>query len=260
MRQDIETHINTGDFVFADKSASNFYPFIWKETSELQSEAGGGSIPLGCSCGEIDYPYTCDPKSDIFIRKNAVYTQYNGLCVKMPYRPKYEPVMIRIRIPKENGLYGYVRNPVTGLEWFPLKACMYGKRGGEENEDDILGNVSFTNIYASELITIAEGTYRILFNQGIAQLYSSEISDFNIIGCDRQNANFLLKCNPTNNYRYPLTGVGITRWINGDMADGVFAKRVSEEFIADGVFVKNCKYDSDTQELNMDLNVIAEES
>jgi hypothetical protein len=63
----------------------------------------------------------------------------------------------------------------------------------------------------------------------------------------------LLACVPTNNYRYPISGVGLIRWTNGNMSKVSLADRIMSEFNDDGVIVKNASYDYDTKQMSLDL-------
>ena len=85
---------------------------------------------------------------------------------------------------------------------------------------------------------------------GIALLYASSQSDFNIIKSGRQNANCLLACFPGGNYRYPLTGVWLARLINSNnVASTSLSKVLQDEFSADGVTIRNAAYNYDTKQM-----------
>ena len=62
----------------------------------------------------------------------------------------------------------------------------------------------------------------------------------------------MLACIPSNNYRYPLAGVGLVRWVNStNIESGELATILQREFAADGVTVNNAQYDYDTQSMNI---------
>lgn len=109
------------------------------------------------------------------------------------------------------------------------------------------------NVFASALPSISEDGFFVSLQNGIAQLYSSSQSDFNIIKAGRQNANCLLACFPGGNYRYPLTGVGLARWINSNNVTSTSLTQVlQDEFSADGVIINNAAFNYDTKQMELD--------
>ena len=115
------------------------------------------------------------------------------------------------------------------------------------------------NVFASELPSISEDGFFVMLKNGIAQLYASSQSDFNIIKAGRQNANCLLACFPGGNYRYPLTGVGLARWINSNnVASTSLTKVLQDEFSADGVTVRNAAYNYETKQMELDAKDLEE--
>ena len=222
MRRDIELHIKTNDVTLVSTNKIKIRTFRWV------------SNPSGLSryiSGEIDVPAVV---SETKIRENGVF-------VNIPYTPKYKEFMVRVRRVFDDGSYIYLYNRKDGSEWFLAQAGMYG---GEKK-----------NCYASLLYTISEGTYYLSLKDEVATIYSSIQSDFNIVDANRQNANCLLACFPSNSYRYPLTGVGLARWINAhNINAGNLAEIINREFAEDGVVVKNATYNYDTQQMEMDLD------
>lgn len=221
MRKDIEIHINTGDIVLTHHNEFTLYPFTWVENA---------SGLLRYIYGEITVPATL---SEYTIRDK-------GLNIIIPYTPIYKEFCIRIKREYADGSYTYVYNPVNNSEWFIVRCPKHGKE--------------FENIYASDLMTISETSFYIRFNRDVAELYSSAESDFNIINANRQNANLLLKCVPTNCYRYPLTGVGLIRWVKSNIDYSSLAEVLQREFASDGVNVNNASYDFETNDLYLDLD------
>lgn len=218
MRKDIELHISTKDTPIEAQNDYKLREFQWVTNATGLSRY---------SYGEITIPNTITESS---IRNN-------GFFFTIPYTPVYKEFMIRIKRMHDSGSYTYVLNLNDGSEWFIVKAGLYG-----EQED---------NVYASQLIQISDDSFYGRIEDGYLKLYSASQSDFNIVEADRQNANCLLACNPTNNYRYPLTGVGLVRWINsGHIESGDLAEKLQTEFSADGVTVNNAQYNYDTQSIS----------
>lgn len=222
MRKDIELHIKTNDIVLVVTNKAKMRTFRWVDN------------PSGLSryiYGEIDVPASV---SEAKIRDN-------GLFVNIPYTPKYKEFMVRVRRVFDDGSFMYIQNRRDGSEWFLAKVGMYG---GESE-----------NCYVSLLYTISEGTYFISLKDEVATIYSGIQSDFNIVDANRQNANCMLACFPSNSYRYPLTGVGLARWINAHNVNaGNLAEIINREFSEDGVVVKNATYNYDTKQMEMDLD------
>ena len=147
--------------------------------------------------------------------------------------------MVRIKRLYENGLYEYLQNPADGTEWFVVKCNLYGTKGHK-------------NVYASQLKLIADNDYYFQFDKGVLNVYGAMESDLNIVKADRQNSNMLLACVPTNNYRYPISGVGLIRWMNGNMDYTALADTIKSEFTDDGVVVNSASFDYDTHQLSLD--------
>lgn len=220
MRKDIEIHIGTGDITLPSKNSYTLRDFQWV------------SNPTGLSryiYGELIVPSNLSEQS---VKKNGVY-------VSIPYTPKYKEFMVRVKRLYDNGSYEFIQNPSDGSEWFLVKMAQYG------------GNTK--NAIASQLLTISESDFYFQFDGGVANLYSALESDLHIVKADRQNSNMLLACVPTNNYRYPLSGVGLVRWTNGNMDYTHLAERIESEFSDDGMSVNSASFDYDTKQLNIDV-------
>lgn len=218
MRKDIEIHIKTGDVAIDPQNTFKLRDFQWVENSAGLSRY---------IYGEIDIPATVTEAS---IRNNGFY-------FTIPYTPKYKEFMVRVKRVYENGSFVYLANQTDGSDWFVVKVGMYG---GESK-----------NAYASELITVSESSYYGKIDGGVVNLYSCDESDFNIVSADRQNANCLLACLPTNNYRYPLTGVGLVRWVNANnLNSGDLAEVLAAQFEDDGVIVNNASYNYETKQID----------
>ena len=219
MRKDIEIHIGTGDITLPSKNNYTLRDFQW-----VSNKTGLSRYIYG----EVIVPSNLSEQS---IKKNGVYTS-------IPYTPKYKEFMIRVKRLYDNGSYEFIQNPSDGTEWLLVKVAQYG------------GTV--VNAIASQLLTISESDFYFQFDGGVAKLYSALESDLHIVKADRQNSNMLLACVPSNNYRYPLTGVGLVRWTNGNMDYTHLAERIESEFSDDGISVNSASFDYDTKQLSID--------
>lgn len=226
MRRDIEIHIVTGDVAIDPQNKPKLREFRWVEQPAMLSRY---------IYGEIDVPYT--------VSERTIANQ--GLSFIIPYTPKYKEFMIRIRRINDDGVFAYVTNDVDGSQWFLVQSSVFGGK--------------MQNVFASTLPIISEDSFFVMLKNGIAQLYSSSQSDFNIIKAGRQNANCLLACFPGGNYRYPLTGVGLARWINSNnVASTSLTKVLQDEFSADGVNIHNAAYNYDTKQMELDAKDLEE--
>lgn len=220
MRKDIEIHIGTGDITLPPKNSYQLRDFQWVQN------------PTGLSryiYGEIIVPSN--------LSANTLYNK--GVYAAIPYTPIYKEFMVRIKRLYENGLYEYLQNPADGTEWFVVKCTLYGTNGCK-------------NVYASQLKMVADSDYYFQFDKGTVNVYSAMESDLNIVKANRQNSNMLLACVPTNNYRYPISGVGLIRWMNGNMDYTALADTIKSEFTDDGVVVNSASFDYDTHQLSLD--------
>lgn len=64
----------------------------------------------------------------------------------------------------------------------------------------------------------------------------------------------LLKCLPSNSYRYPISGVGFIRYLHANISNTDLADVLQSEFEAENVKVLNASFDSDTGNLDLDLD------
>lgn len=221
MRRDIEIHIATGDIALTSQKKYTLYDFSWV------------SNPNGLTrylYGEIQVPAAL-PEDSI---------RANGLHFIIPYTGRYNEFYVRIRRNYSESDYVYMQNPVDGSEWFLVKTALYG---GE-----------MKNAFASQLRKISDNSFLILLNKGTAILYSAKETDLNIVKANRQNANMMLACVPTNNYRYPVTGVGLIRWTQSNMVGAELSSILQQEFSGDGTPVISASYDYDTRQMNLQLD------
>lgn len=224
MRKDIELHIETGDVAIDPQNSPRMRDFRWVNEPSLLSRY---------IYGEIDVPYSVSERT---VRQNGVF-------FVIPYTPIYQEFKIRIRRVNEDGSFLYVINEVDGTEWHLVKSALYGG--------------VLQNVFASTLPTISESGFFVNLEDGIARLYASSQSDFNIVKANRQNTNCMLACFPGGNYRYPLTGVGLARWINStNVVSTDLTKILQAEFSADGYNVRTAAYNYDTKQMELDVDVI----
>lgn len=221
MRRDIEIHINTGDLHLA-----NFYQGVECVFQWISNPDG----MVRYIYGEVTVPENLS--IDAIMR--------SGVSFSIPYTPIYKEVKICIRRGNANSGYVYIQNSVDGSSWFTLQTNIFGES---------------RNIFASELKAISSRCqFHCMIIDGHADIYSAGLTDFNIIEASRQNSNLILACVPTNNYRYPITGVGLIKWVRGNLIRSGLADRLKQEFADDGTPVIDANYDFNTQQLNLQLD------
>ena len=85
-----------------------------------------------------------------------------------------------------------------------------------------------------------------------AYIYSSKETDINVGYSDNQAAQLLSICNPGNSYRYPTSGVGITRYVNTVISHTDFAERLESQFESDDKRIVEANFDN----TNCNLDVL----
>lgn len=240
MRRDIEIKINSGDV-----SLPTTYKVV-QRTLKWLDETPDGELQ-SYLYGEVEVPSS--------ISEKQLFS--DGIYVRLAYTPVYKLCKIRVKRVSASGDGEYVINPREGSEWFTLKASLYGSH-----------NNTLREIYASELVLLNEQSIFLQFDSeqrteagipkvyysGCLRAYSGGSTDFNICIANHQNSNLLLKCNPGNNYRYPLSGVGLIRWTNGNLNHMKLAQIIQDEFLEDGVNVREARLNTDNNSLVLNAN------
>ena len=218
MRRDIQINTATNDIVLKNQSIIGEQAFNWIEDEELFLTA------------QITVPLNFDIKQ--------LYT--TGVMIKIPYTPIYKPIKIRFGRDFGGGNIRIVINPTDNSEWFEVHTRLFGL------QDKIL--------YASQLIMVSQDYYLIQINKGVAYLWSNAISDMVNINANIQNRNLLLQCVPSNNYRYPTSGVGLIKYLHANLSHSGLAEKLQTEFKDDKVEIINAAFNSYSGDLELDLD------
>lgn len=220
MRRDIQVDTTIGEIVFRDMSVIEKREFEWDYEADT------------CVYGIVTVPYIYD------LRK--LYTE--GVSVDIAYHPVCKPIKLSFCVDYGEGYYRFVINPRDNTTFFDVVTRLYG---GEE-----------TSPNASELVMVnSDGHYLFLLEDGgKASVWSPVNSDISNRPANIQNRNMLLQCVPSNNYRYPTTGVGAVRYLHSNLSASGFAHKLKSEFSADGVTVVNAAFDTETGDLDLDLD------
>ena len=221
MRRDIQINTQTGDIVLKDQNSLDAYTFEWLEETDTHIR------------GQIIIPSSFD------VRK--IYT--NGVCVGISYNPVYKPVQFRVLRKYDDSTMREIPNQFNNSEWYDVKAHLYGANESKQ-------------MYASEfaLVSLDKFIVQLIENTSDVCIWSATQMDFNNINANIQNRNLLLKCVPSNNYRYPTSGVGMVRYLHGNIAQTNLASRLRSEFLEDDVVVNSASFDSYTGDLDLELD------
>lgn len=221
MRTDIKINTELGELVFTQSPIGSKCQFRWLSESDTHI------------FGEVILPSYLD--------KNSIY---NGVInVTIPYTPIYKPIRLSIKKQSYDG-DEYCLNPRNNSIYFDVYAKLYGE--GKN-----------THINASQLLLVGIDEYLISVDEkdGACYIYNGLDEEIQTVSnANIQNRNLLLRCVPSNSYRYPISGVGLIRYLNANINDTDLAITLQREFEEDGVRVKNAAFDSNTGEIDIDLD------
>lgn len=93
-----------------------------------------------------------------------------------------------------------------------------------------------------------------------AYIYSSKSTDISINYSDDQASQLLTLCAPGKSYRYPTTGVGITKYLNCVVAHSDLQKVLEAQFNGDKKPVQDAEFDNETCKLDVLFSPEKEES
>lgn len=220
MRRDIQVNTQIGDIVLSNRNSLTACSFEWQEESDVYL------------FGRIILPVQYDIK--------GIYTK--GVLVEIPYTPRYKRMRIEVCRTFGTATYQAVRNPVDHSRYFNLKTKYLG--GADKT------------FYAPQLLMIDEDKYviQLVENSADAYVWASSDSDLNNVKASIQNRNLLLKCVPSNNYRYPTSGVGLVRYLHSALSQSDLANRLQDEFKNDKVMVNSAAFNSYTGDIDLDLD------
>ena len=101
---------------------------------------------------------------------------------------------------------------------------------------------------------VNQDNYLLQLNEGNAYLWSGIMSDMVNINANIQNRNLLLQCIPSNNYRYPTSGVGLIKYLHANLSHSGLAEKLQTEFKDDKVEIINAAFNSYSGDLELDLD------
>lgn len=227
MVKDILLDIEAGDVQIAENpdNAFIYYETIWGKVFDTDSD---GTLFLN-----IIVPYS---------QAKALTFQSNGTfsCnILAQYFPDDRGFNVRFVL-EQNGTYTRINSQSS----FPESTV------GKSYMEDFY---SLQPISACQLMNINEnGKYCVVIKKDdllSAEIYSFGNNDLLFGESDDQSAKLLSLCAPGKNYRYPISGVGITDYINTVVGDTELGKRMVDEFSGNGTPVISANFDNGTGNL-----------
>ena len=92
---------------------------------------------------------------------------------------------------------------------------------------------------------------KMYYGRRVCEIASSSLSDFDIGDVEDQSAQLLAICAPGKYYRYPTTGVDVTKYINSVVPHTDMAENTLEQFNNDGKYIQAADFDSETGNLTV---------
>ena len=89
------------------------------------------------------------------------------------------------------------------------------------------------------------------YGRKICEVSSSSLTDFEVGDVEDQSAQLLSICAPGKYYRYPTTGVDITKYINSVVPHTDMAQNTLEQFNNDGKYIQAADFDSESGNLTV---------
>lgn len=102
-----------------------------------------------------------------------------------------------------------------------------------------------------------DGEFKIVFNRynnnslSYAAIYSSKSEDLSVGVSDSQSAQLLARCAPGKYYRYPTTGLDLTKYINSVVEHTNMTSELVSQFKSDSKQITEASFDSKTGDLQI---------
>ena len=227
--KDILVNVDSGDLMFStgNISAHMFFNIIW------------GSI-FGNDSENTLYANVIIPSRKL----NKLTVDDQGRCLlyaKATYHPYNTLFVVRLVL-DNNGHYEKIQQANCV---FPVESKAY------------FSDNSQTRINASELPYInidGEYLFKLEFgdnNVNKAFVYTANNTDLLVGGSDLQSSQLLSICEPGKYYRYPITGIGATRYIGSVVAHTELGDKIIEQFKSNGISVQDADFNARTGELQV---------
>lgn len=177
--------------------------------------------------------------------KMAKYTD-NEVCFR--FTASYKPVAATFRIRPvalKNGNYNLFSG-IRGDFGIPVSSYALSRNIAAPINASMLPYVDIDGEFTVKLV---KSELNELLDK--AYIYSSKATDITIGYSDDQASQLLSICNPGNSYRYPTTGVGITKYLNSVVAHSDLEDVLEKQFNSDSKPIKEADFDNETCRLDV---------
>lgn len=231
MAKDISVNTQSGDFLVSeDTSQTAYWNVVWGKLFDSdESEYMNIVVPSGY----INDVHLKDGKFECKI--SAEYHPVNSAFLA-------RLVVLNVATDKYVLIQEYAANAPTemGVEYYPT---FTGKA---------------QNIMACQLPLVdIDGHFHIVFQQysnnnfSRAIICSAKDVDFTIGNSDSQSAQLLARCAPGKYYRYPTTGLDLTKYINSVVEHTDMVESLVSQFTSDSKQISEAEFDSATGDLQV---------
>lgn len=219
--KDILFDVNAADVLFRDlNEGAVLYDTVWGALFPQDSEL---------------YMNIVIPSSDM---NNISYSDKDelNLFFHSSYQPVCESFIVRLVM-------------FDGIQYYPISDI----KPGIQSEYCAFARLSFDGglkeIEASSLPLIdIDGNFQLhvvkYYSKRIAEIYSRTLTDFAIGEADDQSAQLLSICAPGKYYRYPTTGVDVTKYVNSVVSHTDVGEVALSQFNADDKYVHEADFES----------------
>lgn len=218
MTTDILLDVSQKDFLYDESSASQTF-FTAEYGAHQIGEDTNSYLDVVVPNG-----YTITPASqDVFI--------------KAPYIPVLTPITVRFL--KQSGTsYSIIK--VFGQD--SLQLYFYNQNGEKES------------LYGCKLMAMnIDGLVRLhcVSAQDGCEVFLATNGDFQLGNADKNSVDMMMECAPGKNYRYPMNGVGVARFLGSIIDRTPAAPDILRELGDDKQSVREVYYDQDTQKMRV---------
>lgn len=230
MAKDILVNTQSGDFIISEKNAQTiFYDVVWGKLFDAD---------------EGEYMNIIVP----FDRINQIkWTDNKFTCnIKTSYTPSSQNFLARLVVKNADGYKeatSYHSNAPSAM------SCAYYPTFTSKPQPLTPAMLPIIN---------TEGYFKVVFERyfnkyGRALIYSITDYDFSIGESDNQSAQLLTKCAPSKSYRYPTTGLDITKYINSVVDNTDLITALQSEFKSDSKDITSAEFDNSTGDLSVEF-------
>jgi len=139
------------------------------------------------------------------------------------------------------------------LKPIKIKFTTVSGRGDVESTGYLsVNNLKKETITGASMVIVSNDLFfRVYLTPGseVFTLTSGYLHDLTVDESMIQNEYFLLVSDPSALYQYPLTGVGIRKFLNGNIRRSSLPQKIQSEFTLDGMNVEKIQYNEETDEI-----------